>query len=175
MQCEMHSASYRMLKHQLYGYLPPITKTIKFRRTRHAGYCWRSRDELISDLLQWTPSHGRAKSGRQARTNIQQLCEDTGCSPEDLLEVMNDREWGERGSWISVLMALQDDDDDDSRPCVHFHGHFLTTVANFTFFTFIIPGEFFTPGLADGLSVKSEWQQVSSGHLDSSVFPSQFW
>ena len=30
--------------------------------------------------------------GRPARTYIQQLCEDTGCSPEDLPEAMNDRE-----------------------------------------------------------------------------------
>ena len=78
-------------------YLPPITKTIKVRRTRHAGHCWRSRDELISDVLLWTPSHGRAKAGRPARTYIQQLSEDTGCSPEDLPEAMNDRkEWRKR-------------------------------------------------------------------------------
>ena len=38
-------------KHQLYRHLPPITKTIQVRRTRHAGHCWRSRDELISDVL----------------------------------------------------------------------------------------------------------------------------
>ena len=79
-------------KQQLYGHLPPITKTIKVRRTRHAGHCWRSRDELISDVLLWTPSHGRAKAGRPGRTYIQQLCEDTGFSPEDLPEAMNDRE-----------------------------------------------------------------------------------
>ena len=84
-------------RHQLYGQLPPITKTIQVRRTRHAGHCWRSRDELISDVLLWTPTHGRAKEGRPARTHIQQLCEDTGCCPEDLPEVMNDREkWRER-------------------------------------------------------------------------------
>ena len=41
-------------KHQLYGHLPPITKTIQVRRTRHAGHCWRSRDELISELKYWT-------------------------------------------------------------------------------------------------------------------------
>ena len=29
-------------RHQLYGHLPPITKTIQVRRTRHAGTCWRS-------------------------------------------------------------------------------------------------------------------------------------
>ena len=67
-------------------------KLFKLGRTRHAGHCWRSRDELISDVLLWTPIHGRAKAGRPARTCIQQLCEDTGCSPEDLPEAMNDSE-----------------------------------------------------------------------------------
>ena len=84
-------------KQQLYVHLPPITKTIKIRRTRHAGHCWRSRDELISDVLLWTHSHGQAKAGRLARTYIQHLCANTGCSPEDLLEVMDDRKrWRER-------------------------------------------------------------------------------
>ena len=88
-------------RHQLYGHLPPITKTIQVRRTRHAGHCWRSRDDLISDVLLWTPTHGRAKAGRPARTYIQQLCEDTGCCPEDLPEAMNDREkWRERVRYI---------------------------------------------------------------------------
>ena len=78
--------------HQLYGHLPPITKTIQVRRTRHAGHCWRSRDDLISDVLLWTPTHGRVKAGRLERTHIEQLCEDTGCCPEDLPEAMNDKE-----------------------------------------------------------------------------------
>ena len=84
-------------RHQLYGHLPPITKTIQVRRTRHAGHCWRSRDELISDVLLWTAAYGQAKAGRPARTYIQQLCEDTGYNPEDLPEAMNDMEkWWER-------------------------------------------------------------------------------
>ena len=84
-------------RHQLYGHLSPITKTIQVRRTRHAGHYWRSRDELISDVLLWTPTYCRAKAGQPARTYIQQLCEDTGCCPEDLPEAMNDREkWRER-------------------------------------------------------------------------------
>ena len=84
-------------RHQLYGHLPPITKTIQVRQTRHAGRCWRSRGELISDVLLWTPAHGRARAGRPAQTYIQQLCEDTECCPEDLPEAMNDREkWRER-------------------------------------------------------------------------------
>ena len=57
----------------------------------------KSRDELISDVLLRTPTYGQAKTGRPARTYIQQLCEDTGCSPEDLLEAMNSREkWRDR-------------------------------------------------------------------------------
>ena len=84
-------------KHQLYGHLPPIMKTIQVRRTRHAGHCWRSWDELISDVLLWTPTYGRAKAGRPARIYIRLLCEDTRCSPEDLPEAMNDWEkWRER-------------------------------------------------------------------------------
>ena len=55
------------IKQQLYGFLPPITKTIKVRRTRH---CWRSKDKLISDILQWTSSHGWEKVGWPARTYI---------------------------------------------------------------------------------------------------------
>ena len=84
-------------KQQLYSHLPPITKTIKIRQTRHAGHCWRSSDKLISDVLQGTPSHGRAKVGWPAETYIQQLCADTGCSPEDPPEAMDDGErWRER-------------------------------------------------------------------------------
>ena len=83
-------------RRQLYGHLPPITKTIQVRRARHAGHCWRSKDELVSDVLLWTPTYGQAKAGRPARTYIQQLCEDTGCNPEDLPEAMDDREkWRE--------------------------------------------------------------------------------
>ena len=79
-------------KQQLYGYLPPITKTIKIIRIRHVGHFWRSRDELISDVFQWTHSFGQAKAGQPARTYIQQLCAAAACSPEDLPEIMDDRE-----------------------------------------------------------------------------------
>ena len=99
-------------RRQLYGHLPPIMKTIQARRTRHAGHCWRSKDEIVSDVLLWTPTYGQSKAGRPARTFIQQLCEDTGCNPEDLPEAMNVLEtWRERGSGISVLAARHDDDD----------------------------------------------------------------
>ena len=95
-------------RRQLYGHLPLITKTIQVRRTRHAGHCWRSKDELISDALQWTPAYGQAKAGRPARTYIQQLCEDTGCIPEDLPEAMNwlERVRDIRASGMMMMMMM---------------------------------------------------------------------
>ena len=93
-------------KQQLYDHLPPITKTIKVRRTRHAGHSWRSRDELISDVLPWTPSRGQAKAGRPARTYIQ------GVTLRTCRKRWTIGRSGERGSGISVLMARQDDDDE---------------------------------------------------------------
>ena len=107
--------------HQLYGHLPPIAKTIQVRRTRHAGHCWRSKDELISDVLLWTPAYSQAKAGRPARTYIQQLCEDTGCSLKTCQKRWMIGRSGERGSGISVLTARHDDDESRSQ-C---HGHSL--------------------------------------------------
>ena len=103
-------------RHQLYGHLPPITKTIQARQIKYAEHCWRSKGALISDVLLWIPAYGQVKAGRPARTFIPQLCEDTECSPEDLPEAMNDGEkWRERVR-LSVLTAQHDDDDDDD-PC----------------------------------------------------------
>ena len=112
-------------KHQLYGHLPPITKTIQTRRTRQAWHCWRSRDELISDVLLWTLSYGRTKAGRPAWTYIQQLCEDTRCSPEDLPELINDREGVVREGqgypcWRHDMMS-NDDRHIYVRTCIHTH------------------------------------------------------
>ena len=63
--CKQHPT-----KQQLYDHQPPITKTIQVRRTRYAGHSWRSKYELISDILLWALSHGRAKAWRSARTAL---------------------------------------------------------------------------------------------------------
>ena len=110
--CEQYWTSPGGSTLQTSSCMATITKTIQVRRTRHAGHCWRSRDELASDIFLWTPSHGRVKAGRPARTYIQQLCAYTGCSPEDLPEAIDDREgWRERVR-IFVLIARHDDDDE---------------------------------------------------------------
>ena len=61
------------------------------------------RTKLLSDILLWTPSHGRAKEGQPVGTYIQKLCADTGYSLEDVLGAMDDRDgWRERIKEICV-------------------------------------------------------------------------
>ena len=67
------------------------SRTIQVRWTRCADQCWRSKDRFLSDILLRTPSHGHSSVGRPTRTYLQQLCANTVCSLEDLLEVMDDR------------------------------------------------------------------------------------
>ena len=91
-------------RHQLYGHLPPITKIIKVRQTRHAGHCWRSRDELISDVL-WTPHMAGQKQDNQLEHTFNSYVRIW-----DVALKTCQRRWtigrsGERGSGISVLAA----------------------------------------------------------------------
>ena len=102
-------------KHQLYGQLLAMTKTIQVRRTRHAGHCWRSRNELISDILLWTPTYGRAKAGRLARIYIQQLFRIRDVALKTCKRWWTIGKSGERGSGIFVLAARYDDDSDEYR------------------------------------------------------------
>ena len=77
--------------------ITPIQGVSEFLKQNNRAQIKDHKDELISDVLLWTPTYGCAKAGRPAQTYIQQLCEDTGCNPEDLPEAMNDREkWRER-------------------------------------------------------------------------------
>ena len=94
------------VKQQLYGHLPPISKAIEIRWTRHEGNCWESKDKLIRDILLWTPSHGRASDGWPATTYLQHLCTEMGCYQQDLLEAMDNRdEWRERVRKISAVIV----------------------------------------------------------------------
>ena len=42
------------------------------------GIAGESKDELINDILLWTPTYGHTSLGWQAKTYIYQLCVDTG-------------------------------------------------------------------------------------------------
>ena len=100
-------------RHQLYGHLLPITKTIQVRRARHAGHCWRSRDELIRDVLLWTPTHGRANQDDQHEHTFSSYMRIRGVVLKTYLGRWTIGRSGVRGSRISVLPARDDDDDDD--------------------------------------------------------------
>nr|XP_058968139.1 uncharacterized protein LOC131794630 [Pocillopora verrucosa] len=43
---------------ELYGHIPPISKSLQQQRMRFAGHCWRSKEELAGDVLLWKPTHG---------------------------------------------------------------------------------------------------------------------
>ena len=97
-------------RHQLYGHLPPITKTIQVRRTRHAGHCWRSRDELIRD---GSPHMAAQKQDDQLERTFSSYVRIQAVVLKTYLGRWSIGRSGERGSGISVLPARYDDDDDE--------------------------------------------------------------
>ena len=94
-------------KQQLYGRLPPITKTIQVRRTRRAGHSWRSKDQLISDIHQCTSSHGWEKLGRPVRTCIQQLSADRGARERLTIETGGEKGLGDSCLQRNVMIKFQ--------------------------------------------------------------------
>ena len=105
--------SWRAKPHKTPTVRPPAPchENDQVRRTRHVGHCWRSRDELIRDVLLWTPTHGRANQ-TTSTTYIQQLCEIRDVVPKTYLGRWTIGRSGERVSGISILPAWYDDDDD---------------------------------------------------------------
>ena len=118
----------------------PSRKLSKLDKPDTQDTAGEARNELISNVLLWTPSYGRAKAGWPAGTYIQQFCEDTGCGPDDQPEAeqkqgdqleptysssvrirdvaltTSQKRWtiersGERVSGTSMHVARQDDDD----------------------------------------------------------------
>ena len=100
-----------LTRHQLYAHQSPIMKTIQARRTRHAGRCWRSRNEIISGVLLWTPHMAGQKQGEQLEHTYSSYVR-----IRDVALKTCQRRWtigrcGERGSGISVLAVRHNDDD----------------------------------------------------------------
>ena len=64
-------------------------------KTTFAGDCYRSKDEPVSNIVLWTPKHGRRKPGRPAITYTDILKMDTGLESTDFKSAMGDRKaWG---------------------------------------------------------------------------------
>ena len=89
-------------KRFLYGPLPPVSTKIRERRLRFAGHCFRSKQELVSDVLLWEPKHGKRSVGAPSRTYVKQLIDDTGHLLEDLPTAMEDR-----NSWRSMVNSVR--------------------------------------------------------------------
>ena len=98
-------------RHQLYGHLPPITKAIQVRRTRHAGHCWSSRDELIRDVHLWTPHMAVQKQDNQHEYTFGNYVRIRDVVLKTCLGRWTIGRSGERGSGISLLPARHDDDE----------------------------------------------------------------
>ena len=96
------NSSYTATKH-------PSWKQSKIRWTRHVGHCWRSKDELISNVLWSNLSHAWAKVGQPARIYLQQLRANTNVAWKIFRELWMIRMSGEIGLGRSVLAAQHDD------------------------------------------------------------------
>ena len=51
---------------------------VSIQRTRFAGHCYRSEVEIVKDVLLWLMNHESTKLGRQRKTYVKELCDDTG-------------------------------------------------------------------------------------------------
>ena len=75
---------------------------------RFAGHCYRSKDELISSLLFWTPAHGYTSVGRPYKTFIDVLSEDAGLNPAELKIAMQDRDdWRRRVNLTRAIRPIR--------------------------------------------------------------------
>ena len=67
--------------------------------------CWRSKKELISDVL-WTPTHGHTSDGWPAKNHIHQFYVDIRCHLEDLLSTIGmDGEIESKGSMLLACLG----------------------------------------------------------------------
>ena len=81
---------------------------IKEGKTRFAGHCYRGKDEVVSDLILWTPKHVKAKVRRPSKTHTKQLTEDADCQIEDLPRAMEDIEyWRGRVNMVWAICSIR--------------------------------------------------------------------
>ena len=85
-------------KLQFHGPIPDISAILRERRMRFAGQVLLAKkQQLVSDLLLWSPNHGKGPVGRPSITYIDQRCRDTECPPNHLPVLLQGRDrWGDR-------------------------------------------------------------------------------
>ena len=75
--------------------LPMISTSVREMCLWFSSHCWRSKNEVVSDLIPWKPKHGKRSVGGQARTFVDLLETDTGV-PRDCLPAAMDDGWLEK-------------------------------------------------------------------------------
>ena len=87
---------------------PIFVWPLNFHHTNHNSMrCWRKEDNLISNTLRWTPTHGHTIVGRPGRTCINQLCVVTRSSLEELRGAMDDRDgWREKVKQLHAISTI---------------------------------------------------------------------
>ena len=91
-------------KAEIYGGLPHISTTVIKRKIRFAGHCFRSENEIISDvLLLRLPQKSR---GRRPLNYVDSICRDTNNLLDDLPTLMSDRK-----AWRSIVDSFSDASD----------------------------------------------------------------
>ena len=94
-------------KEGLYGNLVQIALVVRERITIFAGHCYRSKDQVVSDLILWTPNHSKAKVGCPSETFTKQLTGNADCQFEHLTRAMEDREyWRERVNMVWAIFPI---------------------------------------------------------------------
>ena len=106
------------IKQQLYGHLPPFLHTIQVRQARHARYRWRTKDELISDILQGIPTQ-TTNVIQTTKAYICQLCTVGECFLD--LSIGMDRERQSRE--YKLLPFLNDDTQMYQNKCLYCCNH----------------------------------------------------
>ena len=99
-------------RHQLYGHLPPIMKTIQVRRTRHAGQLLEKQGRANKWCTLMDPHTKQDDQHEHTFSNYVRI--------QDVVQKTCLRRWtigksGKRGSGISVLPARHDDDDEETQ------------------------------------------------------------
>ena len=82
--------SYHKIK-TLYGIIPRISLLILLRRTRFSGHCYRSKNEIISEVISWIPKHGHTNVAHPRINYIDQLNEYGGLNLDKVRSAMMDK------------------------------------------------------------------------------------
>ena len=100
-------------KDQIYGHLPPITKTIQVRRTRHAHNTAGEAETNSWVIYSYGPPHmAEQKQDDQLEHTYSSYVRIWDVAPKTCQRRWTIGKCGERGSGISVLVAQNDDEDD---------------------------------------------------------------